>query len=200
MSKFEVIPVTLSGKRVRLEPLTMDHLDGLVNAAKLDPQTVFKYHITSIHSKDSCRQWIEQALAEQASGTSLPFATFDTATGNIVGATRFMAIEQEHLRAEIGYTWLGIIYQRTGINREAKYLMLQHAFETWKLRRVEFKTHHLNTQSRTALLRLGAKEEGILRKHMVTADGGVRNSVYFSIIDDEWLEVKRRLAKFIEQN
>jgi len=200
MVKFDVEPITLVGKRVRLEPLSFEHMDGLHKAAKLDSDGVFKYHIMPIDSLDTCHKWIQEALADQNKGTSLPFVTIDTSTGNIVGATRFLAIDKANLRAEIGYTWLGILYQRTGINREAKYLMLKHAFEEWRLRRVEFKTHHLNTQSRTALLRLGAKEEGTLRKHMVTADGGVRNTVYFSIIDDEWPEIKRRLAKFIDQN
>jgi N-acetyltransferase len=190
---FLIEPVILSGKRVRLEPLSLDHAEALYAATGEQAELVFRWHPRRIDSLTDCREWIEAALKEQAGGTSLPFATIEIASGKAIGSSRLFNIERAHLRAEIGYTWVGIPWQRTGLNREAKYLMLQHAFESWHLRRVEFKTHSHNLQSRTALLKLGATEEGTLRKHMIMPDGSARDSVYFSILDKEWPPVKTRL-------
>ena len=125
--------------------------------------------------------------------SSLPFATIDRAQGKVVGSTRFMSIDVPNKRVEIGATWISKPWQRTRINTEAKYLMMRHAFETWGCNRVEWKTDALNTQSRNAILRLGAKQEGIFRQHIVTWSGRLRDSVYFSVIAPEWPEVKKAL-------
>ena len=134
-------------------------------------------------------------LDEQNRGISLPFATFDVASNQIAGTTRFMNMDLANRKVEIGSTWIAPPWQRTAVNTEAKYLMLSHAFETWKCLRVELKTDALNQRSRNAILRLGAKEEGTLRKHMLTWNGRQRDSVYFSILDSEWPQVKARLEE-----
>ena len=144
-------------------------------------------------------RYVETALRWQAEGTALPFATVERRVGTVVGSTRFGNIDRPNRRVEIGWTWLGPRWQRTACNTEAKYLMLRHAFETWGCLRVEFKTDALNERSRAALLRIGAREEGTLRKHMITTTGRVRDSVYFSILDDEWPAVKERLEARIRQ-
>ena len=192
MPHFDVRPIVLEGRHVRLEPLALDHADPLAEAGA-DP-AIFRWFAGRPGPPGGFRAWIEQALDELARGVSLPFATTDARTGRVIGSTRFMNIVPTHLRVEIGSTWLAPDVQRTGANREAKFLMLRHAFETWHVRRVEFKTHALNVQSRTALARLGAVEEGTLRKHIVMDDGSPRDSVYFSVIDDEWPALKARLA------
>jgi RimJ/RimL family protein N-acetyltransferase len=189
---FEVRPVVLEGRLVRLEPLGLDHAGPLAEAGA-DP-SIFRWFSDRLDRPEAFAAWIATALDEQARGVSLPFAIVDVASGRVVGSTRFMNIVPAHLRVEIGGTWLAPAVQRTGANREAKFLMLRHAFEAWLVRRVEFKTHASNVQSRTALAGLGAVEEGTLRKHMVTPDGGVRDSVYFSFTDDEWPAVKARLG------
>jgi RimJ/RimL family protein N-acetyltransferase len=188
---FSIADVTLAGPRARLVPLTPAWLRALAEAAA-DP-AIFRWHVALMNGPDAIRAWVEKALAERAADRALPFVTLDASTGRVIGSTRFFNIDAANLKAEIGYTWLVASAQRTGINREAKYLMLRHAFETWRLRRVEFKAHARNEQSRAALLRLGAVEEGTLRKHMVMPDGSARDSVYFSIVDDEWPAVKARL-------
>jgi N-acetyltransferase len=188
---FSIADVTLAGPRARLAPLTLAWLDALTEAAA-DP-VIFRWHVALMNGPAAIRAWVEKALAERAAERALPFVTLDAATGRVIGSTRFFNIDAANLKAEIGFTWLVASAQRTGVNREAKYLMLRHAFETWKLRRVEFKAHAGNQQSRAALLRLGAVEEGTLRNHMVMPDGSARDSVYFSIINAEWPEVKARL-------
>jgi RimJ/RimL family protein N-acetyltransferase len=139
--------------------------------------------------------YIAEALALQSAGKALPFAQIDKSTGRAVGSTRFGSFEPVHHRVEIGWTWLGTPWQRTAFNTEAKYLLLTHAFEALGLNRVEFKTDVLNERSRNAILRLGALEEGILRRHMVMRDGRVRDSVYYSIIAEEWPQVKESLRR-----
>ncbi len=137
--------------------------------------------------------YIETALKEQADGMSLPFATIERASGRIVGSTRFGSIDRTNQRLEIGWTWVAREWQRTAINTEAKYLMLSHAFDTLGAIRVELKTDSLNERSRRAILRLGAKEEGTFRKHMMTYSGRIRHTVYFSIIDSEWPAIRTAL-------
>ena len=188
---FSIADVTLAGPRTKLAPLTLAWLEALAEAAA-DP-AIFRWHVALMNGPAAIRTWVEKALAERAASKALPFVTLDAATGRVIGSTRFFNIDVANLKAEIGFTWLVASAQRTGVNREAKYLMLRHAFETWKLRRVEFKAHAKNQQSRAALLRLGAVEEGTLRNHMVMPDGSARDSVYFSIVDAEWPEVKARL-------
>ncbi len=137
--------------------------------------------------------YIETALSEQERGVSLPFAIVEKGTGRAIGSTRYGNIERGHHRVEIGWTWVAREWQRTAINTEAKYLLLRHAFESLGCMRVELKTDSLNEKSRAAILRIGGKEEGIFRNHMITASGRIRHTVYFSIIDSEWPAVKARL-------
>jgi N-acetyltransferase len=186
-----VAPVTLEGRAIRLEPLGLHHLDALCEVG-LDP-SLWALTTTNIRSRDDLRRYVEGAVAEQAAGTALPFATVVRDGNEVVGSTRFGNIVPEHRRVEIGWTWITPRWQRSAVNTEAKYLMLRHAFETWGCRRVELKTSALNARSRAAMQRIGAREEGTLRKHMVNADGSARDSVYFSIVDDEWAAVGARL-------
>ena len=191
MPDFRVLPIVLEGRLVRLEPLAIEHVEPLIRAGS-DPE-IFGWHTTRMDGPADFRAYVEAALADQARGAALPFATIDRRCGAVIGSTRFGNIDRPNLRVEIGWTWLGRPWQRTGANREAKSLMLRHAFETWGVRRVEFKAHAANLPSRTALARLGAVEEGTLRKHVVMPGGGVRDSVYYSIVDDEWPGVKAAL-------
>ncbi len=189
----KVEPVVLEGQEVRLEPLRLDHLEDLC-VIGLAPN-LWKFIPTLVQNTDDMRAYIELALREQAAGVSLPFATIAKSTGRAIGSTRFMNIERKHLRAEIGSTWIGGEWQRTRVNTEAKYLMLRHAFENWRCHRVELKTDSLNQRSRNAILRIGAKEEGTFRNHMVVQEGRLRHTVYFSIIDSEWPSVKKSLEE-----
>jgi RimJ/RimL family protein N-acetyltransferase len=188
----EFVPVTLTGARVRLEPLVLErHFDPLL-AVAVDPE-LWRWTLNAVEKPEDLRAYLDEALRDQAEGRALPFATVDLVTGRVAGSTRFGNIEPQHRRVEIGWTWVGRSYQRTHVNTEAKYLMLRHAFETWRCLRVEFKTSALNKRSRAAIRRIGATEEGILRRHMVNDDGTLRDSVYFSIIAEEWPDVRRRL-------
>jgi RimJ/RimL family protein N-acetyltransferase len=144
-------------------------------------------------------RWVETALASAESGLEQPFATVDTATGRAIGSTRFLSIVPEHRRLEIGWTWIGTAFQRTGMNREAKLLQLTHAFETLGANRVEFKTHARNEPSRNALGGIGATLEGVFRQHMIMPDGSLRDSAYFSVIAPEWPGVKAGLRASIER-
>ena len=193
MGTFDVEPVVLSGRLVRLEPLRNEHADALAVAAE-DP-ALFRWYAIRLDGPEDIKAWLREGVADGERGASLPFATIEQRAGRVIGCTRFGNIDRHNLRVEIGWTWLLREWQRTGANREAKYLMLRHAFETWGVRRVEFKTHAANVQSRQALAGLGAVEEGTLRKHMVMPDGSARDSVYFSIIDTEWADVKARLEQ-----
>ncbi|MFD2262055.1 GNAT family N-acetyltransferase [Lacibacterium aquatile] len=181
----------LSGRIVRLEPLTAAHVDGLLAAAAASPGA-FPW-IIGMDTPERQRAWIENGIAEGARGVSVPFATIFQKTGEVIGTSRFSMLSPENKRAEIGWTWLGRPWQRTGANREAKLLMLRQAFEIWKLLRVEFKTDSLNVQSRTALAALGATEEGIFRNHMLRPDGSNRHSAYFSILPDEFPAIAARI-------
>jgi RimJ/RimL family protein N-acetyltransferase len=141
--------------------------------------------------------FIESALDEQERGVSLPFAILEKNTGRAIGSTRYGNIDRAHHRVEIGWTWVARAWQRTAMNTEAKYLLLKHAFETLGCMRVELKTDSLNERSRTAILRIGAREEGIFRNHMITSSGRIRHTVYFSIIDSEWPAVRVRLESML---
>lgn len=186
-------PTTLEGPTIRLEPLTLAHLDALLVVAQ-DPE-LWRLTVSVVTSRESLEEYVREALAEQQAGTALPFVTMLRATGQVIGSTRFGNAVPTHRRVEIGWTWVGRPWQRSGANREAKYLMLRHAFECWGCLRVEFKTSALNRRSRNALLGIGAVEEGILRHHMINADGSLRDSVYFSILSEEWAAVRRRLEE-----
>ena len=176
---------------MRLEPLTRAHAEPLIAAAS--DGDLWNSTVTIIPARDTVADYIEAALAGQAQGRELPFVISSKASNQIVGATRFYEIRPNDRVAAIGYTWMAKRAQRTAVNTEAKLLLLTHAFETWKCMRVELITDVLNEQSRSAILRLGAKQEGILRKHLILPSGRLRDSVIFSIIDDEWPEVKASL-------
>jgi RimJ/RimL family protein N-acetyltransferase len=176
-----------------LEPLSLAHHADLSKVG-LDEDLV---GLTQAYAPtpEGLRTYIQTALTWRANGTAVPFAVISRAAGRAIGSTRYANIDKANRRLEIGWTWYGRAFQRTAVNTETKYLLLQHAFETLGCIRVEFKTDVLNERSRRALLRIGAKEEGVFRRHMILADGRVRDTVYFSIIDSEWPAVKAQLAQ-----
>jgi RimJ/RimL family protein N-acetyltransferase len=185
-------PVTLEGRRVRLDPLTLGHLDSLCDFA-LD-KALWRWMPYTVNTRADLEAYIRSLLEAQRAGTSLPFVTVERASAHAVGFTRYMNIDRLNRRTEIGGTVIAPEWQRTFVNTEAKYLMLEHAFEQWRCVRVEFKADSLNQPSRNAILRLGAKEEGVFRNHMIMPDGRLRHSVYFSIINSEWPHVKQHLT------
>jgi RimJ/RimL family protein N-acetyltransferase len=184
-------PVTLEGTQVRLVPLGLGHLEGLC-AVGLDPE-LWRWIPTRVLDRQQMQAYVELALDEQRRGMSVPFTTTLKDTGQVVGCTRYANISVPDGRLEIGWTWIGKPWQRSAVNTEAKYLMLRHAFEVLGCTRVELKTDGLNERSRAAILRLGAKQDGILRRHTMTYSGRIRDTVYFSILDDEWPGVKSGL-------
>ncbi len=186
-----VLPVTLDGPRVRMEPLNGRHLDDL--AAVATGSGAWRW-ITGLPIDDAAvRAWLDAALANAGAGTEVPFATIDATSGRAIGSSRFMTIAPEHRRLEIGWTWVGDAYRRTGANRAAKHLQLWHAFETLGAERVEFKTHASNLASRAALLGIGATFEGVLRHHTIMPDGSNRDSAFYAVLAGEWPRVKARL-------
>jgi len=188
-------PITLEGSVVRLEPIRRDHAGIFWEVAKDALDDIFQWIPYRMKSLEDFQQVINKALAEQDRGESLVFATVERKSDRVIGGTRFMNIDRSNRRVEIGSTWIAPAWQRTAVNTEAKYLMLRHAFEVWQCIRVELKTDALNQRSRNAILRIGAKEEGTLRRHVITWTGRVRDSVYFSILDSEWPEVKAKLQE-----
>jgi RimJ/RimL family protein N-acetyltransferase len=186
-----VEPVTLRGSIVRLDVMTAGHIDALSRVG-LEPE-IWRWTQASIATPDDMRAYALQALDELHRGVSLPFVIIAQGSGEVVGSTRYGNIDLPNRRLEIGWTWITPAYQRTAVNTEAKLLLLSHAFERLGAHRVELKTDALNEKSRKAILRLGAVEEGIFRKHIVTASGRVRDTVYYSIIDTEWPAAKARL-------
>lgn len=190
-------PVTLEGGVVRLVPLGVEHVDGMCEVG-LDPE-IWRWMPTTVNDRAGMESFVQESLDMQKAGTGLPFATTLRDTGQVIGSTRFMNVAVAHRRVEVGGTWIGTAWQRTRVNTEAKYLMLRYAFEQLGCLRVEFKTHARNSRSRAAILRLGAVEEGLFRKHMVQSDGSIRDTVYFSIVDDEWPVVKGRLEARLDQ-
>jgi RimJ/RimL family protein N-acetyltransferase len=187
----QIAPVVLEGRHVRLEPMALHHLDALCEIG-LD-EDIWRWIPFQIRTRDDMLGYIKTALQLQADGTALPFATVDRGTDRVAGSTRYMNIDKPNRHVEIGSTWIGRPWQRTAVNTEAKYLMLRHAFEQLGCHRVELKTDVLNDRSRNAILRIGAKHEGVFRKHVVCDSGRVRDSAWFSIIDSEWPEVKAAL-------
>lgn len=177
--------------------MSLAHLPALT-AAGADPE-IWKWYSVNGATPEAMRAFVDDALDNQRKGLAVPFTVFEPAGGTIVGSTRFGAIAQAHRRAEIGWTFLTSRCQRTGINTEMKYLMLRHAFETWNLMRVEFKTDSFNDKSRNALKRIGATEEGTLRNHMVTFTGRVRHSVSYSITNEDWPRVKQHLEGLMQR-
>ena len=193
----DVRPVALDGMRVRLEPLKPTHLDAVTRAGAFEE--LWLLTTARADSPEGMREYVGAALADAERGTSLPFVTIDKASNEIVGSTRFGNIDVANRRAEIGWTWITPAFQRTYVNSEAKLLMLTHAFETWGCARVELKTDVLNSKSRNAMLRMGATEEGVLRKHILTCSGRWRDSIYYSVLDTEWPAVKERLEGFVRR-
>ena len=188
-------PVALEGDFVRLEPMTPEHHGGLCDIG-LDPE-IWRFTTVMIQTPEEMRSYMDSALSLQREGATLPFVTIERSSGRIVGSTRFGNYDPVNRRIEIGWTWIARPWQRTAINTEAKYLMLAHAFEKIRSVRVELKTDVLNTPSRKAMLRIGAKEEGILRKHTLMWTGRYRDSIYYSILDEEWPDVKQHLERML---
>lgn len=185
----DVKPVELSGEGVRLEPLSQDHAQGLYNRGRSAQDWAYMPRSCFIDQAD-VRQWIDEALAADKQQA---FAIVETQKNKVVGSTRYLNVRPEHRSVEIGWTWLGQEWQRTGLNTEVKLLLLIHAFERLGCVRVEFKTDGRNLRSQRALERIGATREGVLRKHMIVQGNYRRDSVYFSVIDDDWPRVKERL-------
>ena len=192
-----VLPVTLTGTRIRMEPLEARHLDDLARVAY--DAAVWRWTIAKPIDDAGLRAWLDTALANKAAGTEMPFATVHLEEDRAIGSSRFMTIAPEHRRVEIGWTWVGTAFQRTGANREAKLLQLTHAFETLGAERVEFKTHARNLASRAALLGIGATFEGVLRHHTIMPDGSNRDSAFYGVIAGEWPDVKARLQAKLER-
>ena len=183
-------PVTLRGEHARLEPLSHDHLAGLVEAVK--DGELFKLWYTSVPKPEGMTREIDRRLGLQKTGAMLPFTVFD-ASGKIAGMTTYMNVDAANRRVEIGSTWYAKRVQRSPLNTQCKLLLLAHAFEAIDCIAVEFRTHFFNHQSRRAIERLGAKQDGILRNHQIAPNGTLRDTVVFSIIAAEWPTVKAHL-------
>jgi RimJ/RimL family protein N-acetyltransferase len=192
-----VEPVTLQGRHATLLPLAREH-EAAVRAAAADGE-LWRLWYTGVPAPDRAAAWIDAALAMRESQGAMPFAIRDNAGGDIVGSTRYFNVEAAHRRLEIGHTWHAKRVQRTAVNTECKLLLLTHAFETLKCIAVEFRTNFFNFQSRQAIARLGAKQDGILRNHQLTPEGILRDTVVFSVIESEWPAVKRNLQFMLER-
>jgi len=187
-----ITPLTLSGKLIRLEPLSVKHVPDLCRVG-LDDRIWRFMRYGSIQTVEDMRRWVENLLLLQSKGTDLPFAVIWLESGRAVGATRYMNITPEHRSLEIGGTWYGIDYQGSGVNTEAKYLLLRQAFEEWRCIRVQIKTDLRNERSQRAIEKIGLVREGVLRNHIILPDGYVRSSVIYSVLDSEWPAVKSQL-------
>lgn len=189
----KIEPITLEGSHVRLVPLEVSHTAALCDVGLIDD--IWTWTTTKIKTSEDMAEYVLETLRRQESGTALPFATVDRSSGTIIGSTRFGTIDIPNRKVEIGWTWINPKWQRTSINTEAKLLMLRHAFEHWKCIRVEIITDVHNEISRRAILRLGAKEEGVLRNHLIVPGGRIRDSVVHSIIESEWPAVREKLTE-----
>ncbi len=194
----EVKPVVLTGQHVRLEPMTEAHVPGLAEIGA--GQTFWDFMLYgNINTVDDMRNWVQDILGRAEKGTDLPFVAIHLASGRVAGATRYLNIMPRDRGLEIGGTWYGPEFQRTALNTECKYLLLQHAFETLGCIRVQLKTDLRNERSQKAIERIGAVKEGVLRNHMILPDGRYRHSVFYSILDTEWPEVKKRLEEMLSR-
>jgi RimJ/RimL family protein N-acetyltransferase len=190
----QVYPITLTGRTVRLEPLSETHIYDLAVAGK--EESIWEFMLYGkVTTADQMREWVQELLHRQAQGTDLPFAVIHLETGRAIGSTRYLNIEPDDRGLEIGGTWYAVNYQRTGVNTECKYLLLKHAFETLGCVRVQFKTDSRNIRSQKAIERIGAVKEGIFRNHKILPDGTIRHSVFYSIIESEWPAVKGLLEQ-----
>jgi RimJ/RimL family protein N-acetyltransferase len=195
----QVEPITLEGQVVRLEPLAVSHVPDLA-AVGLD-ERIWRYMLYgNINTKAKMLAFVRDMLSRQARGTDLPFAVIYQDTDCAIGCTRYLEIRPPHRGLEIGGTWYGVAFQRTAVNTESKYLLLQHAFETLGCIRVQFKTDTRNVRSQRAIERLGAVKEGVFRQHMITPEGRTRDSVYYSILDQQWPAVKASLAAMLARS
>ncbi|GCE08771.1 GNAT family N-acetyltransferase [Dictyobacter aurantiacus] len=192
----QIEPVTLTGNVVRLEPLQLSHAEDLLEAAQ-EPDTWWYMAFNPSTSLQAMRQWIDEAAQLQQSGSVLPFAIVDQRSGRAIGSTRYLAIMPKDYGLEIGWTWIAPAARRTGINTECKYLLLRHAFEQLHAIRVQLKTDSRNLRSQRAIERIGGVKEGVLRNHMIMLDGYYRHSVFYSIINTEWEQVKADLEEKI---
>lgn len=191
---FDPQPVTLAGRHVRIEPLSLNHTGDLLRAGR--EESIWSYMPNpAFRNIEDVKSWIAAARTEADSGQQIPFAIIDTSSSAAVGSTRLLNIRRPHRCLEIGYTWLAISAQRSAINTECKLLLLEYAFETLGAVRVEFKTDARNERSQRALERIGAFREGVFRRHMIMWNGHVRDSVYYSILDREWPVAKARLKE-----
>ncbi len=197
MADMEVKPVILQGKHVRLEPLTEEHIPALAEIGVGQPFWGFMVY-GSMNSTEDMGNWVRDILSRAAAGTDVPFVASHLASGHVAGATRYMNIMPKDRGLEIGGTWYGLEFQRTIVNTECKYLLLRHAFETLGCIRVQLKTDLRNERSQKAIERIGAVKEGVLRNHMILPDGYIRHSVFYSILDTEWKEIKKRLEEMLE--
>jgi N-acetyltransferase len=198
LQEMKIEPVVLEGQHVRLVPLSPTHLADLCEAG-LD-EDLWRWIPVPVRAAEDMAAYVETALKEQTSGVALPFALIEKGSGRAIGSTRYANIDRFHHRLEIGWTWIARAWQRTAVNTEMKYLLLRHAFEALGCIRVELKTDSLNTRSRQAISRIGAREEGTFRNHMITSTGRIRHTVYFSIVKEEWPEVKAKLELRLEEN
>jgi N-acetyltransferase len=189
----EITPVTLSTNRLLLRPLKRSDETALISAAS--DGFLWEKRTTTVPRPEEMRAYIENALSQAAAGTALPFTTVVRDGDLVVGSTRYMNIDLVNHRVEIGTTWIAQSWQRSFVNTHAKFLLLRHAFETLGCIAVELRTHSLNHQSRQAIERLGAKQDGLLRRHMIMPDGHIRDTVVYSIIREEWPLVKEELAR-----
>lgn len=188
--------VTLQGRHVRLESLGEKHIAGLAEIGK--GQDFWKYMLYGeMKAETDFRRFVTDLLAREEKGTDLPFAVIHLASGRIAGSTRYLNIDPPNRGLEVGGTWYGLDFQRTAVNTECKYLLLTHAFETLKAIRVQIKTDSLNVRSQQAIERIGAVKEGVLRNHMILSDGRIRDSVFYSILDNEWAGVKKKLEEML---
>lgn len=198
MANMEVKPVVLQGKHVRLEPMTEAHAPALAEIGIAQPFWDFMVY-GKINTVDDMRNWVSEVLSREKNGTDMSFVAIHLASGRVAGATRYLNIMPNDRGLEIGGTWYGSEFQRTAVNTECKYLLLQHAFEDLGCIRVQLKTDSRNERSQKAIERIGAVKEGVLRNHMILPDGHYRHSVYYSILDTEWPEVKKRLEEMMER-
>jgi RimJ/RimL family protein N-acetyltransferase len=189
-------PVTLRGSHAMLEPLAVEHVDAIRAAAS--DGALWRLWYTSVPAPEATTAWLERALDMRERQGAMPFAVRDTASGDIVGSTRYFNVDAANRRLEIGHTWYSRRAQRTAINTECKLLLLAHAFETLGCIAVEFRTHWFNHPSRRAIERLGAKQDGVLRNHQLMPDGSRRDTVVYSIVDGEWLAVKAHLKFMLD--
>jgi RimJ/RimL family protein N-acetyltransferase len=191
----DVPPVALEGNHVRLEPMRVDHYERIAEIGL--GQDIFRYFPIAIDTKEQMLAYVQHSVAATDEGSMLVWVTVSLEEGAPVGATSYLNIDRANRKLEIGGTWIAPKWQRTACNTEAKYLQIRHAFETLGCVRVEFKTDSLNGKSRAALARIGAVEEGTMRNHIIMPDGRFRHSVYFSVIDSEWPQVKTRLEEML---